>query len=92
LGLNLPESEGYTTIAGFLMTSAGRVLSLGDRVEHTTGIFTVERVDNRSIRRVRFLKTTPAGSPAGALSTITVLAAPVWSAAGMLKSHLEQVI
>ena len=57
LGLNLPESEAYTTIAGFLMARAGRVLELGDRVEHEAGTFTVQRVDNRSIKRVRFVSS-----------------------------------
>ncbi len=54
LGLKLPEDESYTTIAGFLMAKAGRVLGPGDSVEHDTGLFTVERVDNRRIIRIRF--------------------------------------
>ncbi|MFS8084350.1 MAG: hemolysin family protein [Acidobacteriota bacterium] len=54
LGLNLPEGEGYTTIAGFLMAHAGRVLVNGDKVETDWGVFTVERVDKLRIRRVRF--------------------------------------
>jgi CBS domain containing-hemolysin-like protein len=32
LKLSLPESEGYTTIAGFLMTEAGHVLKTGEKV------------------------------------------------------------
>jgi CBS domain containing-hemolysin-like protein len=54
LGLELPEDEGYTTIAGFLMAEAGRVLAEGDAVESDRGVFKVERMDNRRIRRVRF--------------------------------------
>ncbi|HEU4597015.1 MAG TPA: hemolysin family protein [Pyrinomonadaceae bacterium] len=57
LKLGLPEDEGYTTIAGFLMARAGRVLGAGDTVEHDAGTFKVEGVDGRRIRRVRF---TPA--------------------------------
>jgi CBS domain containing-hemolysin-like protein len=53
LGLELPEDEGYTTIAGFLMARAGRVLAEGDTVESDGGVFKVERMDNRRIRRVR---------------------------------------
>ncbi len=60
LGLGLPEDEGYTTLAGFLMARAGRVLDADDTVEHVAGIFRVERVDGHRIRRIRF---TPAGTP-----------------------------
>lgn len=56
LSLKLPENQGYTTIAGFLMFQAGRVLNVGDEVEDSAGTFRVERVDGRRIRRVRFLQ------------------------------------
>ena len=55
LKLNLPEDAGYTTIAGFLMDCAGRVLQRGDRVEHEGGIFEIERVDKRRISRIRLI-------------------------------------
>ena len=58
LGLELPEDEGYTTIAGFLMAQAGRVLIEGDKVRCNWGIFQVERVDKLRIRRVRFTPET----------------------------------
>lgn len=54
LGLSLPERDGYTTIAGFLMTRGGRVLDVGDEVEHESGTFRIENVDGRRILRVRF--------------------------------------
>ena len=54
LGLSLPERDGYTTIAGFLMTRAGRILNPGDEIDHESGTFRVERVDGRRILRVRF--------------------------------------
>jgi CBS domain containing-hemolysin-like protein len=54
LGLKLPEGESFTTVAGFLMTRAGRILEPGDTIEHESGIFTIERVDNRRITRIRF--------------------------------------
>jgi CBS domain containing-hemolysin-like protein len=57
LGLELPEDEGYTTIAGFLMAATGRVLAEGEVVKSPRGAFTVERVDKRRIRRVRFTPT-----------------------------------
>jgi CBS domain containing-hemolysin-like protein len=52
--LELPEVGGYATLAGFLMACAGRLLKTGDKVEHDGAIFSVERVDRRRIRWVRF--------------------------------------
>jgi CBS domain containing-hemolysin-like protein len=53
LKLELPEDAGYTTIAGFLMARAGRVLQRGDKVDHEGGVFEIERVEMRRISRVR---------------------------------------
>ena len=58
-GLDLTEDEGYTTIAGYLLAKAGRLLRPGDRVEDAAGVFSVERVEKRRISRVRF---RPAGN------------------------------
>lgn len=55
LRLNLPEDSGYTTIAGFLMERAGRILQSGDKVEHDGCVFEVERVDKRRITRIRLI-------------------------------------
>ncbi len=55
LHLKLPENEGYTTIAGFLMAEAGRILKPGDKLAYEGCSFTVERVDRLRIRRVRFV-------------------------------------
>ena len=54
LKLDLPEDTGYTTIAGFLMARAGRVLNRGDIVEHGGAVFEIERLDERRISRIRF--------------------------------------
>jgi magnesium and cobalt exporter, CNNM family len=54
LKLDLPEQSSYTTIAGFLMDYAGRLLQTGDRIEHVVGLFEVLRTDGRRISRVRF--------------------------------------
>ena len=56
LGLKLPEDDNYTTIAGFLMARAGRLLGPGETVEDSSGVFQVERVDKRRISRVRFVR------------------------------------
>jgi CBS domain containing-hemolysin-like protein len=59
LDMNLPVSEGYTTIAGFLMSVAGSVLSPGDVVPFNGHTFTVEKVHKRRIVQVR-MHVTPA--------------------------------
>lgn len=62
LNLNLPISEGYTTIAGFLMSEAGQILKEGDSVRFNGHVFKVEKVDKRRVLRVRMEKvqTNPA--------------------------------
>jgi CBS domain containing-hemolysin-like protein len=49
LQLSLPEDEGYTTVAGFLMSEAGHVLQAGDVVKYNGLTFTVEEVDRRRV-------------------------------------------
>jgi CBS domain containing-hemolysin-like protein len=56
-GLGLSEEAGYTTVAGFLLAEAGRMLSEGDEVEREGASFRVEKVERRRIQLVRF---TPA--------------------------------
>ena len=55
LKLDIPEDAGYTTIAGFLMDRAGRLLHRGDKVDHERGVFEIERVEQRRITRVRLI-------------------------------------
>jgi CBS domain containing-hemolysin-like protein len=57
LNLNLPVSEGYTTIAGFLMAEAGQVLAEGESVQFNGHTFKVEKVDKRRILQVRMEKS-----------------------------------
>ncbi|HWT02090.1 MAG TPA: hemolysin family protein [Pyrinomonadaceae bacterium] len=57
LKLSLPESEAYTTIAGFLMSEAGHVLQPGEVVKHDGLLFHIERVERRRVMRVRLEKT-----------------------------------
>jgi CBS domain containing-hemolysin-like protein len=59
LNLQLPESEAYTTIAGFLMTEAGHVLEPGEVVKHDGLLFHVESVEGRRIASVRLEKVDP---------------------------------
>jgi CBS domain containing-hemolysin-like protein len=53
LGLNLPVSDGYTTIAGFLMSEAGEILKEGESVAYDGHVFKVRKVDKRRILKVR---------------------------------------
>ncbi|HKR60293.1 MAG TPA: hemolysin family protein [Pyrinomonadaceae bacterium] len=55
LELDLPESPGYTTIAGFLMERAGKVLKRGDKVEHEGDVFEIDRVEKHRISRIRLI-------------------------------------
>lgn len=56
-GLDLPVTEGYTTIAGFLMDEAGQILSEGEQVKFNGHLFSVEKVDKRRILKVRMEKS-----------------------------------
>jgi CBS domain containing-hemolysin-like protein len=67
LKLNLPESEGYTTIAGFLMTEAGHVLKPGEKVEYNGLVFEIDRVERRRVITVRL--ELPAPEPASSTET-----------------------
>jgi CBS domain containing-hemolysin-like protein len=53
LQLSVPESEGYTTVGGFLMREAGHVLKPGEVVQHDGLVFKVERVEKRRVMRVK---------------------------------------
>ena len=53
LKLSVPESEAYTTVAGFLMTEAGHVLKLGEVVQYDGLVFKIERIEKRRVMRVR---------------------------------------
>jgi len=61
LGLNVPVSEGYTTIAGFLMSVAGELLDEGETVTFNGQNFVIEKVDKRRIIRVRMQKAPETG-------------------------------
>ena len=57
LHLNLPVSESYTTIAGFLMAEAGQILVEGQNVNYNGHTFKIEKVEKRRILKVRMEKT-----------------------------------
>lgn len=53
LGLELPETADYNTIAGFILERLGRIPSVGEEVSVGGIVFSVERVVNRRVMRVR---------------------------------------
>jgi CBS domain containing-hemolysin-like protein len=57
LELNLPVSEGYTTVAGFLMAEAGHLLKEGDQVPFNGHVFQIDQVNKRRILKVTMKKT-----------------------------------
>ena len=59
LDIELPVSENYTTIAGFLMSEAGRVLEVGEKVAFNGHTFKIEEVVKRRILRIRLEKSHP---------------------------------
>ena len=56
LDLNVPISEGYTTVAGFLMSEAGTLLAEGDSVPFNGHTFKIEKAAKRRILQVRMEK------------------------------------
>lgn len=69
LRLTLPESESYTTIGGFLMTEAGRVLKPGEVIQYNGLLFHVERVEKRRVMRVRLEYAEPAPETESRIAT-----------------------
>ncbi|HEV8591536.1 MAG TPA: hemolysin family protein [Pyrinomonadaceae bacterium] len=57
LDLNLPVSEAYTTVAGFLMAQAGELLNEGDSVSFNSHTFRVEKAAKRRILMVKMKKS-----------------------------------
>jgi CBS domain containing-hemolysin-like protein len=82
LNLELPEDGGYTTVAGYLLARAGRLLAAGDEVGHEGATFRVERVEGRRIRQVRFTPPAAAGEASRASTAVAMI--PLVSAAEMM--------
>lgn len=59
LELNVPVSDGYTTVAGFLLSEAGEILSEGDTVPFNGHVFRIEKAAKHRILQVRMEKTEP---------------------------------
>jgi CBS domain containing-hemolysin-like protein len=53
LGIELPESEDYDTVSGFILSRLGEVPPVGEVIEHPGVRLTVESADERRIERVK---------------------------------------
>jgi CBS domain containing-hemolysin-like protein len=69
LGLGLPESENYLTVAGFLLAQAGRLVGPGEVIKREGAVFTVESVEGRRILRVRYTPARHAAESRGTAGT-----------------------
>lgn len=49
LKLSLPESDAYTTIAGFLMTEAGHILQSNEVIQYNGLVFHIDKVEKRRV-------------------------------------------
>src|SRR5215218_4993786 len=68
--LGIPEDGHYTTVAGFLLARAGRLLKPGDTVEHEGATFSVERVERRRLRWVRLTPAPPENADGAAQAVL----------------------
>jgi CBS domain containing-hemolysin-like protein len=59
LELAIPESDDYNTLAGFLLSESGKVLSQGDSVDFGDFEFIVEKVERHRVVRVRIKHRAP---------------------------------
>jgi CBS domain containing-hemolysin-like protein len=57
MAIKVPDDGAYETVAGFIMSSLGRIPSVGDEAEIEDGVLRVERMDARRVDRVRFSPT-----------------------------------
>ena len=57
--LDIPSSENYDTLGGFIVAQLGRFPRAGEMVEAGGARFVVETVEGRRLRRVRVVKKTP---------------------------------
>jgi CBS domain containing-hemolysin-like protein len=89
LGLKLPEGNGFMTVAGFLLSKAGKLLEPGDTVEHDGALFKVERVERRRIRRIRFTPPPETKPTNGETTPLIMLISFIGAAALVARASVE---
>jgi CBS domain containing-hemolysin-like protein len=65
LEVQVPEDGSYMTVAGFLLSEAGRLLREGESVEYKELRFTVERVERNRLKRIRLEFVEEISAPNG---------------------------
>lgn len=63
-GLDVPDTGGYETLAGFLATTLGTVPTVGDEVELETGRLRVKTVDRATVVELEYISNDPENDPA----------------------------
>ena len=59
VGVDVPKSEEWETVAGYVLHALKRLPELGDEVQIDPGVLRVERVDGTRIVRLRFIPHEP---------------------------------
>lgn len=65
LNLQIPEESSYTTVAGFMLSQSGHIMTVGESVQYEEGMFTVMSLDRRRIHRIRFTPASKTSSEEG---------------------------
>jgi CBS domain containing-hemolysin-like protein len=60
LQLNIPESDEYATVAGFLMTETGKLPAVGEKIVYQNLRFTIQQIKGHRIARVKLEWLSPA--------------------------------
>lgn len=63
---NLPETEEYETLSGFLSKLTGRIPDLGENIAHGALRFAIVKKSQRRVRMVRVKRSTPADATSAA--------------------------
>lgn len=59
IGVELPESDDYDTVGGFVVVTLGRIPEVGDRLEHQGVAVTVTQAEPTRVTRVRVEPVAP---------------------------------
>jgi CBS domain containing-hemolysin-like protein len=63
LGADVPESEAYETVGGFLSALAGYIPQVGERFAYDAMEFTVTKRDERRVTQIKVQKPRPPAPP-----------------------------
>ena len=55
IGIDIPLSEEYETVSGFIQSELGRVAELNDQIKKDNYILKVLEIDNKRIDKVRVI-------------------------------------